>query len=290
MEIPAYYASWAICCLPQAGVGKNRAHLFFRGERHMLDDIKTYIRSSPRVFDVLKNANRLISRKPDPAYEFFKKYSRMRSGRIKFLQIGAADGMRNDPLREFIVGGWCGILVEPIPQAFALLTTNYSYLADRLKFVNAAITRADGAMTLYGFEKGFLDRLPLEKRLDYLRKVSFDRAHVEHYVLPDERASITATEVPCMTIATLLAKYWNTETIHLLAIDAEGHEPEIIRSNDFSTFQPETIFYESHTLRESVNRELEEFLAARGYESFRILGDTVAMSSRAMAEYRKIVP
>lgn len=254
----------------------------------MLEGIKASVRSSPRIFDTLKRLKRAVSSGPDPAYEFFQLYSRMRGNRINFLQIGAADGMRNDPFREFIVSGWRGILVEPIPQAFKLLQSNYGYVSDRLVFLNAAVTSVDGSMVLYSFDEKLLASLPLEKRLDYLRKVSFDRSHVEHYIPAEERWAIIETTVPCLSIGTILAKHWDGSPIHLLAIDAEGHEPDIIAGNDFDSFAPETIFYESHTLSEHAAAELTALLAAKGYSCFPILGDTVAMQPAALAEYRSM--
>jgi FkbM family methyltransferase len=254
----------------------------------MLERIKASVRSSPRIFDSLKRLKRAVSGEPDAAYEFFHRYSRMRGNRINFLQIGAADGMRNDPFREFIVGGWRGILVEPIPQAFKLLQSNYAYIADRLVFLNAAVTGVDGSMALYSFDEKFLAGLPLEKRLDYLRKVSFDRSHVEHYIPADERWAIAETTVPCLSIGTILARHWDGSPIHLLAIDAEGHEPDIIAGIDFGSFAPETIFYESHTLEVAAAARLTQLLAAQGYACFPVLGDTVAMRAAALAEYRSM--
>jgi len=254
----------------------------------VLEGLWTTIRSSPRLFDALKRVKRAVRHEPDPAYAFFSRYSRMRGNRINFLQIGANDGMRNDPFREFIVGGWRGILVEPIPQAFALLRSNYAYVADRLVFLNAAVTRDDGSLVLYTFDQKFLAGLPIEKRLDYLRKVSFDRSHVEHFITADERWAIKETVVPCLSIGTILAKHWDNSPVHLLAIDAEGHEPAIIGGIDFTTFKPETIFYESHTLEAPVAAQVTELLATHGYTSFTVLGDTVAMQGPALAEYRSM--
>src|SRR6266481_6003650 len=54
-----------------------------------------------------------------------------------FIQIGANDGVSNDPLYKFVIEyGWAGILVEPLPQVFEVLRRNY---ADKpnLKFLNA---------------------------------------------------------------------------------------------------------------------------------------------------------
>ena len=62
---------------------------------------------------------------------------------------------------------------------------------------------------------------------------------------------------------------------HLLALDVEGHEPEIIKS--LGDFKPEAIFYESHNLKPGVADEVSQILKDRGYRLQQILGDTVAL-------------
>lgn len=45
---------------------------------------------------------------------------------IFFIQIGANDGISNDPLHKFITQFcWKGILLEPLPEVFTRLTTTY---------------------------------------------------------------------------------------------------------------------------------------------------------------------
>ena len=45
---------------------------------------------------------------------------------LTFLQIGAFDGRQNDPLYQFITRyHWRGVLVEPMPDAFAKLQEAY---------------------------------------------------------------------------------------------------------------------------------------------------------------------
>jgi hypothetical protein len=48
-----------------------------------------------------------------------------------FIGIGANDGVTHDPLYPFVRDfGWRGIMVEPIPEAFAALERNYANFAD----------------------------------------------------------------------------------------------------------------------------------------------------------------
>lgn len=243
----------------------------------MLSTIKDRIRNSPLAYDALKAVKRLVSKQKDPAYEFFRKWSKGRD--INFIQIGAADGLRNDPFREFIRRGWQGILVEPLPDVFELLKRNYAS-QDGLTFVNAAISNGGGSLSFWGFEESFLQSLPLEHRLDLQRKASFTRAHVEHY-LPNKNDCrwIKEINIQCLSIAELLKRYWGTEPIHLLAIDAEGHERNIISGIDFGSFRPEVIFYEDHTLSADDRAAIESQLAAKGYRLKKILGDMAACLS-----------
>lgn len=241
----------------------------------MLSALKDRIRNSPLAYDTLKAVKRKVNGKSDPAFQFFKEWSTGRD--INFIQVGAADGLRNDPFREFILKGWRGILVEPLPDVFRLLQRNYVRQKDYLIFVNAAITTAEN-LSFWGISEEFMKTLPLEERLDYQRKASFDRAHVEHYFADKSLCRhITEVKIQCLTMSALLEKHWNDAPVHLLAIDAEGHEPDIINSIDFKAFRPEVIFYEDHTLAADAKRSVEATLHDNGYQLKRILGDTVAM-------------
>lgn len=241
--------------------------------------MKGYIKTKPAAFDTLRGIQRMVFRKPDPAYDFLHAFSRAHGGQVTFVEVGASDGLRNDPFREFIVrDGWRGILVEPLPDVFELLKRNYAHCG-RLTFVNAAITSRDGEMSFYRVCDDLLNTLTLEQRLDYQRKASFDRQHLERYVAPAHHWGITATPVPCLSMASLLAQHWSGEPIHLLAIDVEGHEPALIRSIDFTSWRPEVVFYEAHNFaggRDEI-RAIEQLLREAGYAIHNILGDTAAV-------------
>jgi FkbM family methyltransferase len=255
----------------------------------MKQRIKDFLRTKPRLFDALKSVNRRMPRQRDAAFNFFDQFSRSHGRQVRFIQVGANDGLRNDPVREFIVRDrWQGLLIEPLPTVFALLKDNYSYLASQgLVFVNAAISDLDSShLPFYTFHDAFLDNLPLETRLDYLRKASFHRAHVEHHIGAGNKESIKTIDVPCMTLGSLIKKYWQWNTIDLIVIDAEGHEDAIIRSMDFSEFAPEAIFFESHNLADKEER-LSEFLTGKGYSINKLGGDTTAILKRTGKRQQK---
>ena len=249
----------------------------------MIQGVKDFVRTKEHLYDILKLLKRRILPESDPVYEFFDTFSKSHNRNIAFIQIGANDGLRNDPVREFIVRDrWRGILVEPVPSVFDMLQNNYAYLSNpELKFINAAISSSNNDnLTFYTFDDIFLKSLPLEKSLDCLRKASFDRRHVEKHINninEDYSKVMKAIKVPALTVNSLVNKYWTEKKIDILVIDAEGHEPDIIKCIDFKTFFPEAIFFESHNLG-AEKGTLFEFLYANGYAITEIGGDAVAIA------------
>jgi Methyltransferase FkbM domain len=66
-----------------------------------------------------------------------------------FLQVGAYDGVIDDPLHERVrEGNWHGILVEPQPSHFRRLLESYAGI-EGLTFVNAAISEERGLRRMF---------------------------------------------------------------------------------------------------------------------------------------------
>lgn len=251
----------------------------------MIRRLKDFVRTKPRQFDILRLARRALRVGADSTYDFLDHFSRARGREVNFIQIGANDGLRNDPIREFIIRDrWQGILIEPLPAVYAMLRRNYAYAKNSgLAFVNAAITaEVVETLTFYSIDDAFLKTLTLERQLDLLRKASFDRAHVLRHIGEQHADAIREASVPCMTVETLLRNHWHGGRTDLLVIDAEGHEPAIIGSLDFETFRPSAILFESHNLgpsRDVLHRRLND----RGYRIIPLGPDAVAVQEDAVA-------
>jgi len=246
----------------------------------VLDLARTWIKSQPALYDSMKAVARYCQLLDnDAAFEFFTAFARKRGGSVRFIQIGANDGLRNDPVREFIVGGqWRGVLVEPLPDVFELLKRNYpARLHDRLHFVNAAVSAESRTLPLWSFRKEFLDSLSLEERLFYLRKASFTRSHVESFLTAGRHSLevIEQVDVPCVTVQSLAQQFFDSSEFDLLVIDAEGHEASILSSIDFANTRPAGIFFESDHLAER-RREMAQLLIANGYTIQDLGVDTAA--------------
>ncbi|MBT8337114.1 MAG: FkbM family methyltransferase [Gemmatimonadetes bacterium] len=231
----------------------------------MVRALKEAILTRPRLYDFLNN------RRPirDPVEQFLDSLGDRRS----FVQIGASDGLRGDPLRQFVIGRhWSGTLVEPLPGVFRLLERNYASRPD-LTLVNAAITDSS-SFQMWSFSDAFLAPLSEHDKLFYLRKASLHKDQVLRAVDGDEQ-KITQVRVETMGVNELLTEHFHQAELDLLMIDAEGHDADIIMSIDFEVSRPGNILFEAHSIDSfpQLRRHLED----QGYSVSSLDGDAVAI-------------
>jgi len=224
---------------------------------------------------MLKSAKRRLNVESDPTYDWFDQFSKSHP-QLRFIQIGAADGLRNDPIREFVIRDrWQGVLIEPLPDVFELLKKNYGN-REGLRFLNVAVSTASDPLSFWTFKPDFLQTLDTEERLDYLRKASFDKAHVMKFLGSVPQSVLREIKVPCVTLSTVVEQNM-PDGIDLLVIDAEGHEPQILRGIDFDAVRPKAIFFESHHISTRDMAEITAALDSAGYRIEQVKGDSAAM-------------
>lgn len=244
-----------------------------KSRRHLVG----IFRASPTLYDLFRQARlRLMGPTTQIGGHldcFFKNYSQYPS----FLQIGASDGLRNDPVRDFVVrDGWSGVFVEPLPDVFPMLERNYRRYArrQRLQFVNAAISSHSTSLPFFTFTDAFLATKSLEERLHFLRKASFSREQVESFAECD--TDIKVIQVPCLGIRELLAEYFPQGSLGLLALDVEGHEVEILTEIDFAKTEIGAVLFETWNLGGD-KEKLFELLRSAGYKIHEAEGDALAV-------------
>lgn len=180
---------------------------------------------------------------------------------IRFVQVGANDGLYDDPLRPFVLKrGWQGILVEPQPLIFEKLTQNYADQADRLVFENLAISDGD-SLVLYGPPADYVpDREDLQPE---------SMVTSEPRVLADQlgvsKAALQKFEVPAMTLDQLFEKH-NVTELDLLQIDAEGYDFSILKTLSLDKVKPILIQLETGHLQRPDLAELARHLNDAGYD------------------------
>lgn len=241
--------------------------------------IVSAIKRHPRIYDVLNARRRTHGKLEDWLH------SLSIHGQISFIQVGASDGLRWDPLRKHIIKNrWQGALVEPLPPVFELLMRNYAYLSSRqnLSFVNAALSNRSGeALTFWACSKAFLAGLAIDKALYWLRMSSLQRDFIENKLRviakhPAPEQAVEPVTSPVITLSDVVERHLSGQAPDLLFIDAEGHDDAVIYGHDFTSGKPRWIVYESNGLGAERSATLRRFLCDQGYSVKKFDSDTVA--------------
>lgn len=201
-----------------------------------------------------------------------------RQSDVTFLQIGAHDGLRNDPISYYIRKyRWHGLLVEPQPAVFAKLKENYQNVPG-LIFENVAIAPQEGTLRLYCFKNASPN--------EYATMLASAKRH--HLSLNGDqvRGEIAAIDVPARTTSSLLEKH-GLQNLDVLQIDTEGYDFTILKSFDFRIAKPQIIHFENNFLNSRERNEALSLLGAEGYATMELGIDTLAVQqSTAHAQER----
>lgn len=188
-----------------------------------------------------------------------------------FIQIGANDGMTNDPFREFIIRKSVrGVLVEPIPFAFIELKRNYQMYQNKLYFENCAVSYESGKEIDFFF-------LPEYYLLHHSKSLagvhSFSKDHLVKHIGLQDAKFIESMKIPCQTVEAILNNY-HFRKFDCIFLDVEGYETHILKNINFDVINPKLIVYE-HT---HINQEeIDNLLRAKGFELQTFIQDTVAI-------------
>jgi len=196
---------------------------------------------------------------------FLLRYLEGHGRTLRFIQIGANDGQRFDPIHEFASSPhfeFFGLAVEPVPRFYRALKQIYRNQPG-IKAVNAAIHNTWSEATLYVVGEQF-DRDVPEWALG---TASFSKEHVIKPEVPEEY--IEAITVPCVSLVGLMDRE-GFRKLDLLQIDTEGYDGEILRSIDFTKMRPAMIHFE-HGMGDGVMTRSEvesliELLNQQGYQ------------------------
>lgn len=201
---------------------------------------------------------------------------------LVFLQVGAMDGKRFDPIYAFVKHyAWRGLVLEPLPDLFEALVAHYRG-HDRVTPVNAALAEADGERIMLRVRRqAVLDgAVPLWAE-------GLGSFHPERNALggvgvgPDLHAALLAhaDEVPvaCLTLRSLAGRY-DLRRLDLLQVDAEGCELDILRQVDGAGYRPQVIHLEHWALAERDRGELFGLLGERGYRMRMSESDVMAVA------------
>jgi FkbM family methyltransferase len=186
-----------------------------------------------------------------------------------FVQIGANDGKRFDPL--FIVRQRFelpGVFIEPHPEAFEQLKANFGS-NDLLQFENCAVAVGEDT------QKRSLFAL---KSSDPSHSVisSFDVNHLSN-LKAKYFANLEIIEhlVEQKSLRWMIQKYQTFGDL-IVICDIEGYDCELLADFPFDTCKPRLFFYEHSWSTVPMQKKLETRLLEHGYKLFQSIKDTLA--------------
>lgn len=215
-------------------------------------------------------AARYVSLRPDTGLSYALHRSGLHRSPVRFIQIGANDGQRYDPIAQHIRDrGWSGTLIEPRGLYFRALKQRY---ADhpRIRLVQAALAADRSERTLYYIESNESVLPDWVHGLATLERQRIENACRELGLPPE---SIHGETVPCIRWKDLEPATRLDET-DLLVLDAEGYDIPLLNLWDWEHHRPRIVHFEHACGPEKDYFELLSKLRALGYESVADACDT----------------
>jgi hypothetical protein len=166
-----------------------------------------------------------------------------------YVDIGCAGPYQNSNTILLYLNGWSGIAVDPNP----IFTKSFLAYRPEDRTINAAVGPVSKDV-FFAAHQRFEERGRVVDSLDAL-------SNDLDYVKP--------VPIPCHTLAEILEKNLPTPDaeIDFLDVDAEGMDLEILKSNDWSRFQPRLICVEDYqtNLVAYIETPTHQYLAGIGY-------------------------
>lgn len=205
-----------------------------------------------------------------------REIGRRSRGPLRFVQIGANDGVNNDPLSATVrAHRWSGVLVEPVPRMLERLVANYEGVPG-LRFANVAIGPEEGTTTFYTVE----GRPGEPAWADQISSLDRDVVLRHTYGISDLESRIVPIEIESVPLPSLVARY-GLDSIDLLHVDAEGYDYEIVSQVQAgATWAPRYILFEVKHMGFDRWKVLKPKLRRAGYRFVNVWPDMFAYRER----------
>lgn len=181
-----------------------------------------------------------------------------------FVKVGANDGITDDPVSDVLLAShtWKGLLIEPVPFIFERLRKNFG---DRERFLleQVAIGANTGKANFYCVDTQAVESNP-GLPVWSVGLGSFDRNHVVKHLDDALIPFIVESTVEVRLLSDVLNAHGIRE-VHLLHIDAEGYDFEVLNTIDLASQAPAAILLEHKHLPDTRRTELLSHLRKHGY-------------------------
>jgi len=186
---------------------------------------------------------------------------------IFILKIGANDGVKNDPIGDYLLNDrrYHGVLVEPVPYYARLLGDNFDTTA-RFSIEQVAVSHSSGQMRMYYIPENASDLLGQYFDVAATRPLaSLERKHVLKHLAPEYHNIVESVTVECLTVKELLRRN-HIKHLDLLQIDAEGHDWIILQQFDFNVVRPKIVLFEHKHLNTEEQEAARNMMQNAGYQ------------------------
>jgi FkbM family methyltransferase len=198
-----------------------------------------------------------------------------RKGNFTVLQIGANDGISNDPVHAAVASrGWKLVAVEPMPGPFARLQETYRG-NPKVTCVQCAIAKTDGEAAIYALRPeqdrgGTYD--------EHLASFSLETLRKNWRTIPGIDARIEKHTVNALSLESLVARYCSGG-VDMLQIDVEGFDYDIVSAAFNMKLFPDVLAFEWVHLGREAMWLCRSDLIKHGYRWLLDKGDVIAVRS-----------
>lgn len=196
------------------------------------------------------------------------------------IQVGANDGKYNDPIYKFVKEHKDStniVLIEPMKSVIPFLQENYSYHPSA-EIINKAIGRdEDSVMRLYGINKDYWDKIDVGYGADWPdyriptgvatsdknKLLQWASKNVQSAVSPEKIITEFDVEIAQPKMVVRESKVIND--VHLLQVDTEGMDDQIVYSFLEQNIYPNIINIEIKHLNKERRREYKQTMERNNY-------------------------
>ncbi len=180
------------------------------------------------------------------------------------MNIGANDGIAGDPRGDILLANtnWKGLLIEPVPYCFDRLKANFQD-PGRFRLEQVAIGTTAGQASFYYVDAKANEHMP-GLPLWFDRIGSFDRSHILKHLKGRLEPFIVECKVQVCLLSEVLSRN-HIQDVHLLQVDAEGYDYEVLKTVDFAQHAPLSIFIEHKHLGREQKAEMLHVFRKHGY-------------------------
>jgi FkbM family methyltransferase len=200
------------------------------------------------------------------------------------VNVGANDGMTGDVCMDIVLSNsdWRVVCIEPVPYVFARLQKNLGMLK-RFDLVNVAIGRYEGVQTMYTVKQG-ANTHDVSIPAWYDQLASFDRGHLERQCDGKLIPFIIEQQVNVKRLDTVLASS-RVYNLHVLHIDTEGWDYEVLRTINLQKYGPYVMFVEVKHLEQHANEAMCTLLQDAGYTVIDCGVDVIALRNDVTSQW-----